>query len=84
MYTEYPDVKNNLDAIETIWNYSYDNGIMYLGTNCPIDKCFDCGFEGEFNATEKGFECPNCHNTNSETTDCVKRICGLKNTYGSR
>lgn len=50
---------------------------MYLGTNCPIDKCFECGFEGEFLATEQGYSCPSCHNNNPETTDVVKRICGL-------
>lgn len=75
MYTEYPDVKNNLKAIETVWNYAYDKA-MYLGTNCPIDKCFDCGFEGEFKATEKGYECPNCGNNDSSKCDVIKRICG--------
>lgn len=74
-YTEYPNIQNNIQAIEQVWNYSYDN-IMYLGTNCPIDKCFDCGFEGDFESTEYGFKCPNCGNNNPETTDCVKRICG--------
>lgn len=74
-YTEYPDVKNNLKAIETVWNYAYDKS-MYLGTNCPIDKCFDCGFEGEFKATEKGYECPNCGNNEASKCDVIKRICG--------
>ena len=75
-YTEYPDVQNNLNAIETVWNYSYHNNIMYLGTNCPIDNCFDCGFGGEFKATPKGYECPSCGNNNPDTSNVIKRICG--------
>lgn len=69
------DLKHNLKALETVWDYSYDK-VGYLGTNLPIDKCFECGFEGEFNATEHGFMCPQCHNTNPETTDVIKRTCG--------
>ncbi|QNR08805.1 anaerobic ribonucleoside-triphosphate reductase [Macrococcoides canis] len=74
-YCEYPDLKHNLKALETVWDYSYDK-VGYLGTNLPIDKCFECGFEGEFNATAHGFMCPHCHNTNPETTDVIKRTCG--------
>lgn len=58
-----------------MWDYSYDK-ISYLGTNTPIDRCFECDFSGEFNATAKGYECPTCGNTNPETCDVVKRLCG--------
>lgn len=74
-YCEYPVLTHNLEALEAVWDYAYDK-VGYLGTNTPIDKCFECGFEGEFNPTERGFECPNCHNHNPKTCDVVKRTCG--------
>ena len=46
------------------------------GTNTPIDKCYECEFEGDFKATERGFQCPNCGNTDPKTVDVVKRTCG--------
>lgn len=74
-YAEYPTLKHNPKALETVWDYAYDK-IGYLGTNTPIDHCYECGFEGDFTPTEKGFICPNCNNTNPDTTDVVKRTCG--------
>ena len=58
-YCEYPNLKQNPKALEAVWDYAYDK-IGYLGTNTPIDQCFKCGFKGEFTATAKGYECPEC------------------------
>ncbi len=74
-YAEYPTLKHNPKALETVWDYAYDK-IGYLGTNTPIDHCYECGFDGDFTPTEKGFKCPNCNNTNPDTTDVFKRTCG--------
>ena len=74
-YCEYPKMTHNLKALETVWDYAYDK-VGYLGTNTPIDQCFDCGFEGDFETTDTGFKCPNCGNQNPETVDVVKRTCG--------
>ncbi|MGO1337256.1 MAG: anaerobic ribonucleoside-triphosphate reductase [Leuconostoc fallax] len=74
-YCEYPNLKQNPKALEAVWDYAYDK-IGYLGTNTPIDQCFECGFKGEFMPTERGFKCPDCGNTNPETCDVVKRTCG--------
>ncbi|MFD1486218.1 anaerobic ribonucleoside-triphosphate reductase [Lacticaseibacillus baoqingensis] len=74
-YCEYPNLKQNPKALETVWDYAYDR-VGYLGTNTPIDQCFECGFKGEFKATEKGYECPQCGNHNPDTCDVVKRLCG--------
>ncbi len=74
-YCEYPVLQQNPKALEAVWDYSYDK-VGYLGTNTPIDKCYECGFEGDFNPTERGFECPSCGNHNSKTCDVVKRTCG--------
>ncbi len=74
-YCEYPNLKQNPAALEAVWDWAYDQ-VGYLGTNTPIDKCYKCGFAGEFKATAKGFECPKCGNHDPKTCDCVKRTCG--------
>ncbi|MEX3611082.1 anaerobic ribonucleoside-triphosphate reductase [Rothia sp. LK2588] len=74
-YCEYPKMTHNLQALEAVWDYAYDR-VGYLGTNAAIDRCFECGFEGEFNPTAAGFCCPDCGNTDPETCDVVKRTCG--------
>jgi len=74
-YCEYPVLQQNPKALEAVWDYSYDR-VGYLGTNTPIDHCYECGFEGDFKATERGFECPQCGNHDPKTCDVVKRTCG--------
>lgn len=74
-YCEYPVLQQNPKALEAVWDYAYDR-VGYLGTNTPIDKCYACGYEGEFDPTARGFRCPACGNTDPKTVDVVKRTCG--------
>lgn len=74
-YCEYPVLQQNPKALEAVWDYAYDR-VGYLGTNTPIDKCYECHFEGDFTPTERGFTCPNCGNNDPKTVDVVKRTCG--------
>lgn len=74
-YCEYPVLQQNPKALEAVWDYAYDR-VGYLGTNTPIDHCYECHFEGDFEPTERGFKCPNCGNTDPKTVDVVKRTCG--------
>ena len=74
-YCEYPNLKQNPAALEAVWDWAYDR-VGYLGTNASIDHCFECGFDGEFKATARGFECPQCGNRDPKTCDVVKRTCG--------
>ena len=74
-YCEYPVLKQNPKALEAVWNYAYDK-VGYLGTNTPIDKCYKCNYEGEFEPTKRGFKCPSCGNKEPKTCDVVKRTCG--------
>lgn len=54
-YVELPDgTKNNIDAIETLVDYSMDKDIPYFAINIPLDTCMCCGYTGEFD------ECPIC------------------------
>ncbi|WP_224450626.1 anaerobic ribonucleoside-triphosphate reductase [Enterococcus faecium] len=74
-YCEYPMLQQNPKALEAVWDFAYEK-IGYLGTNTPIDHCYQCGFEGDFKPTERGFECPECGNHDPKTCDVVKRTCG--------
>ncbi|HFU3984879.1 TPA: anaerobic ribonucleoside-triphosphate reductase [Streptococcus suis] len=74
-YCEYPVLQQNPKALEAVWDYAYDR-VGYLGTNTPIDHCYACDFEGDFEPTERGFKCPNCSNSDPKTVDVVKRTCG--------
>ncbi|MDO4667919.1 MAG: anaerobic ribonucleoside-triphosphate reductase, partial [Streptococcus sp.] len=53
-YCEYPVLQQNPKALEAVWDYAYDR-VGYLGTNTPIDRCYQCDFEGDFTPTERGF-----------------------------
>ena len=74
-YCEYPNLRQNPKALEAVWDWAYDH-VGYLGTNTSIDQCFKCGFKGEFEATARGFKCPQCGNSDPATCDVVKRTCG--------
>lgn len=74
-YCEYPVLQQNPKALEAVWDYAYDR-VGYLGTNTPIDHCYKCDFEGDFEPTDRGFACPNCGNSDPKTVDVVKRTCG--------
>lgn len=74
-YCEYPVLQQNPKALEAVWDYAYDR-VGYLGTNTPIDRCYECGFNGDFDPTPRGFKCPECGNEDPRTCDVVKRTCG--------
>lgn len=74
-YCEYPMLQQNPAALGAVWDFAYDR-VGYLGTNTPIDRCYECGYTGDFDATARGFQCPECGNANPATCDVVKRTCG--------
>lgn len=89
-YCEYPKLNKNPKALEAVWDYSYDK-VAYLGTNTPIDRCYECGYEGDFTPVSKGYKCPGCGNQDPDTVDVVKRQCGYlgqpqarPNVYGRK
>ena len=75
-YIESDSLKKNPDAVYDILKYAQSVGIHYFGINQPVDFCHLCSYKGEFKATEKGFECPNCGNHNSEQMNVIRRVCG--------
>lgn len=82
-YGEFPNMQNNLEALENVWDYSYQR-VPYYGTNTPIDECYECGFSGEFDCTSKGFVCPKCGNHDSEKVSVTRRVCGYLGSPDAR
>lgn len=82
-YVELTSMQKNLEALEKLWNYSYDK-VPYMGWNQPIDECYKCGYKGEFEATAKGFKCPECGNTDEDTISVTRRCCGYLSAPTSR
>ncbi|MDK6971410.1 anaerobic ribonucleoside-triphosphate reductase, partial [Escherichia coli] len=72
-YCEFPSLQSNPKALEAVWDYAHNIGIGYLGTNTPIDHCFECGFEGDFEPTDTGFKCPECGNNDPNKCNVTKR-----------
>lgn len=82
-YGEYPNLQHNLQALEDIWDYSY-NRVPYYATNTPLDNCYLCQFSGEFHCTAEGFSCPACGNKDSRTMSVIRRVCGYLGSPDAR
>lgn len=79
-YVETPNLQDNIPAVEAVMKFIYDN-IMYAELNCKSDYCQVCGYDGEIVIKEDDqhkhyFECPNCGNTNEDTMNIARRVCG--------
>lgn len=75
-YAEIPNMRNNLEALETCVRFIYDN-IQYAEFNTKDDVCGVCGFHGEIEVNPDGeWECPNCRNTDQRRMTIVRRTCG--------
>ncbi len=75
-YIEIPNMEKNLDALETVVKFIYDN-IQYAEFNTKSDYCHVCGFDGEIIINEDNeWECPNCGNKDHSKMTVVRRTCG--------
>ncbi len=82
-YGEYPNMQQNVEALEDVWDYSYSR-VPYYGTNTPIDECYDCNYTGEFTCTPKGFTCPQCGNFDPKRVSVTRRVCGYLGSPDAR
>lgn len=82
-YVEFPNVRNNLKALESVWDYAL-KALNYFGTNTPSDKCLACSFSGEFRIDSRGFSCPNCGNRDSNKMSVIRRVCGYLGSPNAR
>lgn len=82
-YVETSNLANNIQALETLINYAY-NKIPYFGINQPVDKCYECNFEGQFSVDKDGFHCPCCENRNERSMSVIRRVSGYLSAPNSR
>lgn len=75
-YIEIPNLANNLEAIEEIVKFIYDN-IQYAEFNTKSDYCHECGFDGEIIINDNlEWECPQCGNKDHSKMNVTRRTCG--------
>ena len=75
-YVEIPNMAHNLQALEDLVKYIYDN-IQYAEFNTKSDYCHVCGFDGEIKINENlEWECPNCGNKDKNKMNVTRRTCG--------
>ena len=75
-YVEIPNMNNNVQAIETMVRFIYDN-IQYAEFNTKSDYCMECGYDGEIKLDENDeWYCPNCGNRDKAKMNVVRRTCG--------
>lgn len=81
-YVEMPNMKDNIQALEKVIDYAYDN-VMYFGINSPIDAC-SCGWRGEATWNGEQFECPACKTSDGRDLHVLRRICGYLGEINQR
>lgn len=75
-YVEVPNMAKNLEAMEEIVKFIYDN-IQYAEFNTKSDYCRECGFDGEIIINDDmEWECPQCHNKDKDKMNVTRRTCG--------
>ena len=75
-YVEIPNMRHNLDALEDVVRFIYDN-IQYAEFNTKSDYCHVCGFDGEIIVNDDNqWECPECHNKDRRRMNVTRRTCG--------
>lgn len=75
-YVEIPNLRNNVEALEELIRYIYDN-IQYGEFNTKSDYCHVCGYDGEIEINEDiEWECPQCHNKDHSKMNVTRRTCG--------
>ena len=75
-YVEVPNLLHNVEAIEELIRFIYDN-IQYGEFNTKSDYCHECGYDGEIMVNEDNeWECPQCHNKDHAKMNVTRRTCG--------
>ena len=75
-YVEIPNMRHNLEALEDVVRFIYDN-IQYAEFNTKSDYCHVCGYDGEIIINDDlEWECPQCHNKDTNKMNVTRRTCG--------
>ena len=75
-YVEIPNMRHNLEALEELVKFIYDN-IQYAEFNTKSDYCHVCGYDGEIIINDDlEWECPQCGNIDHAKMNVTRRTCG--------
>lgn len=75
-YVEIPNMRHNLEALEELVKFIYDN-IQYAEFNTKSDYCHCCGYDGEIKINDDlEWECPSCGNKDQKKMNVTRRTCG--------
>ncbi len=75
-YVEIPNMRHNLEALEEVVKFIYDN-IQYAEFNTKSDYCHVCGYDGEIIINKDlEWECPQCGNKDHSKMNVTRRTCG--------
>ena len=75
-YVEIPNMRHNLEALEELVKFIYDN-IQYAEFNTKSDYCHVCGYDGEIIINDDlEWECPQCGNKDHDKMNVTRRTCG--------
>ena len=75
-YVEIPNMRHNLEALEEVVKFIYDN-IQYAEFNTKSDYCHVCGYDGEIKINDDlEWECPQCGNKDHSKMNVTRRTCG--------
>ena len=75
-YVEIPNMRHNLEALEELVRFIYDN-IQYAEFNTKSDYCHCCGYDGEITINDDlEWECPSCGNKDQKKMNVTRRTCG--------
>lgn len=75
-YVEIPNMRHNIEALEEIVRFIYDN-IQYAEFNTKSDYCHVCDYDGEIMINDDNeWECPQCGNKDHSKMNVTRRTCG--------
>ena len=75
-YVEIPNMRHNLDALEEVVRFIYDN-IQYAEFNTKSDYCHVCDYDGEIIIDDNNeWVCPQCGNKDHSKMNVTRRTCG--------
>lgn len=75
-YVEIPNMRHNLEALEEVVRFIYDN-IQYAEFNTKSDYCHVCDYDGEIIINDDNeWECPQCGNKDHSKMNVTRRTCG--------
>ena len=81
-YIEIPNLENNLEAIDQLVQYMYNN-ILYCELNTRADFCCECDFHGEVLYDKEADEwyCPQCGCRDQKKVIPTRRTCGYLGSH---